>query len=125
MRHLRQENEETGQSLAVPKPRVWGEALSSQRETMKTIKVCYRRAVFSVQADKPQTCQCCGKKGKIDLHHWKYDFKTSEVRKNKQLALKNTSWLCFTCHRYADAIRAVDGMPTKTYVRLAYLRYEI
>ena len=71
-----------------------------------TIK--YRRATFTVEGTKPTTCEVCGKSGKIDGHHMKYAYKTSEVRKNHQLALENVIWLCFRCHMVGDAVRIVD-----------------
>lgn len=57
-------------------------------------------------------CEACGhthtKKGKpirSQIHHWRYAYPTSEVRKNHNLALHYTSELCYRCHRYADALR--------------------
>lgn len=76
------------------------------------MRIKYRRATISVDVDKPKTCEGCkrtiGKEiKKLDCHHWKYEFTTDEVRKNPKLVLKNTSWLCFTCHRLGDALRKV------------------
>ena len=54
-------------------------------------------------------CEVCGKEGKIDFHHYKYAYKTSEVRKDPQLALENTIMLCYTHHKIADAMRILDS----------------
>lgn len=74
------------------------------------VKVRYRRATFTVRirGGRPKKCEICGREGKIDLHHFRYKYKTSEVRKDKQKALENTIWLCFSCHRLGDAVRMVD-----------------
>jgi len=48
----------------------------------------------------------------MNTHHWIYAHKTSEVRKNPNLAIQNTSVLCFPCHRIGDALRAVLEHPT-------------
>ena len=63
----------------------------------------------------PTECEACGKtadKYRMNTHHWKYAHKTSEVRKNPNLATHNTSVLCFTCHRVGDALRTVFEHPT-------------
>lgn len=87
------------------------------------IKVKYRRARFTVEAARPRTCQCCGKRRQMQLHHWRYAYKTSEVRKDKQLALDNTSWLCFRCHVLADAMRTFTNMDDETWEKLYNLKY--
>jgi hypothetical protein len=77
------------------------------------VRVKYRRASIDVgDIDKPKICGCCNrgeKEGihKIDLHHWIYAYKTSEVRKDHRLALKNTSWLCVPCHNVGDSLRII------------------
>ena len=72
------------------------------------IRVKYRRARVTVECNKPTICQACGKKGKIDLHHYRYVWKTKYVRENPIRALDNAVWLCYQCHRIADAIRKLD-----------------
>lgn len=58
-------------------------------------------------------CEACGKSvaaGEIkmtSLHHWWYAYQPQTVRDNPELALDNTSELCFGCHQVADAIRAL------------------
>lgn len=75
------------------------------------MQVLYRRKKFTVDWNKPLNCQACGnnggKKG-CQCHHYRYEFKTEEVRRNHDLLKKNTIWLCFPCHRIADAVRIVD-----------------
>jgi len=74
------------------------------------IKIRYRRARVTVEVPDnfKRKCEICGKEdGKISFHHYKYTYKTSEVRKNPQLALKNTIMLCYKHHRTADALRKV------------------
>jgi len=79
-------------------------------ERMK-MRILYRRSQFTVDWNKPKNCQACGNDGGkhgCNCHHYKYEFKTTEVRKNPELLKKNTIWLCFPCHRVADAMRIVD-----------------
>jgi hypothetical protein len=58
-------------------------------------------------------CNACGKSvasGEIrttQLHHWWYAFAVKTVKENPQLAVENTSELCFGCHPIGDAIRAL------------------
>ena len=79
---------------------------------MKKIKIKYRRSHFTVKVPDNYEMKCeipgCNRSNNpkgIHHHHYKYEFKTKEVRKNPQLALKNTIKLCFFHHRIADAIR--------------------
>jgi len=70
----------------------------------------YKRTSIRIDAPKLDYCEgCLKKKGegikKLDTHHWVYEFTTKEVKANPILVLKNTSVLCFRCHRIADAIR--------------------
>lgn len=75
---------------------------------MPTIK--YRRATIQLkQNPRKGICECCGRKGKTDLHHWTYEFETKEVKKHKELALKNVNELCFFCHRVANSMRIVES----------------
>jgi len=84
------------------------------QEVVMKIRIKYRRARFTVEAERKTTCEVCGKGGKIDFHHCKYAYKTSEVRKNPQLALENTAQLCYNCHRIADCIRMLAEHPEDT-----------
>jgi hypothetical protein len=83
---------------------------------MRKIKVKYRRATFTVMADKPLECDVCGAKGKIDCHHIAYVYKTKEVRKDTQKALENTMWLCFHCHILADCLRQLENDSIRTFM---------
>ena len=50
----------------------------------------------------PTHCELCGntqKRKRLDLHHWIYEFSTDHIRKSPRLIFKNTSWLCYSCHR--------------------------
>jgi hypothetical protein len=75
--------------------------------------IMYKKTHIRIRKDlvnKPKVCQGCGKTvgkeiKKLDCHHWKYEFESKEVKANPILVLKNTSWLCFRCHRIGDAIR--------------------
>ena len=70
------------------------------------MKLKYRRLTVEVDFVRPKKCCVCEKTfKKIDMHHWKYAYKTDEVRKNPQLALHYTIPVCFYCHRIADAFR--------------------
>ena len=59
-------------------------------------------------------CEACGKSKKkreiksTHLHHWRYAYKWSSVKKNPELALENTIELCYACHEIADAIRRLS-----------------
>jgi hypothetical protein len=78
-------------------------------------KIKYRRATFTVEGEKSDTCQSCHKKphkSGLHFHHRKYAYSTKEVRKNPQLALENTIQLCWYCHRVADALRVVESNPS-------------
>ncbi len=91
---------------------------------IKKRRLRYRRTVITLECDKPEICQCCEKqRNKIDLHHIKYEFSTAEVRKNPELILKNTLWLCFHCHMIADAIRKIDEQP-ELYNKLVWLKFK-
>ncbi|MHA1305339.1 MAG: hypothetical protein ACTSPI_16695 [Candidatus Heimdallarchaeaceae archaeon] len=78
------------------------------------IRIKYRRARVTVTVPDNFKRECCiedcpNKHGKIDFHHYRYAYKTSEIRKNPQLALKNTILLCFHHHRIADAMRTIEN----------------
>lgn len=70
----------------------------------------YRR--YTIRLDfnpRKGICQCCGKKGLTNMHHWKYEFTTKAVKEDNSLALKNVSELCFVCHNLAnDAKHILD-----------------
>jgi len=67
-------------------------------------------------------CECCGRKGLTNLHHWRYAYKVKEVRKNPELALKNVTELCFVHHKLADCIRTVGDADQKVVKKLKKLR---
>jgi len=78
--------------------------------------VTYRRKRVFVERNSPikkGKCSACHrtvKNGEIkttQLHHWKYEFSVPKVRKNPELALKNTVELCYGCHQVADAFRKI------------------
>lgn len=85
-------------------------------------RVLYRRARVSVDALRPCMCQACGRIGRVELHHWRYAYQTKVVRKMPQLALDNTTWLCFACHNVADAVRKVADASVTLRMKLANLR---
>ena len=73
------------------------------------MKIRYRRITVEVEGERPKKCCVCEKEfKKIDMHHFKYAYKTDEVRKNPQLALENTIPVCYYCHRIADALRKIE-----------------
>jgi len=74
-------------------------------------------------------CEACGKsreRGEIKstaIHHWYYAYKAKTVKENPILALENTSELCYSCHRKADAIRElIYTKPEKVAVVADLLR---
>ena len=52
-------------------------------------------------------CECCGRRGRTQIHHWIYLEPKEKVKKNPKLALKGTSELCPLCHKWADALKAM------------------
>lgn len=69
-------------------------------------------------------CLCCGRVGFTALHHWVYDYKVKEVRKNSLLALENTTELCFPkCHDVANALNLINKTDVKILNKLEELRY--
>ena len=73
-------------------------------------RIKYRRLSVIVEIpDKKLKCAICGKSDrKLDFHHYNYEFTTDQVRKNPQLALKNTLVLCYPHHKVADAFRIFE-----------------
>ena len=80
---------------------------------MKT-RIRYRRARVTVDIDKPEKCEACGAGGRLECHHFIYAHKTTEVRKNPELATENTVWLCYKCHRLADMVRKLSADKQRT-----------
>ena len=79
------------------------------------MKIKYRRITVEVPRERPKKCAICGKEfKKIDLHHFRYEFTTKQVKENPELALKNTIPLCYYDHRIADAIRKVMDNPERS-----------
>jgi hypothetical protein len=81
--------------------------------------IMYKRTLILIDAPKIKYCECCLKKQgkeikKLDTHHWRYEFTSKEVKANPKLVLKNTSVLCFRCHRVADALRICHENPLLT-----------
>jgi hypothetical protein len=80
------------------------------------------------RVDKPEPirkgiCKCCGRTCFTALHHWAYKFKVSEVRANTNLALENTTELCFPrCHDVGNAIRVIMDADPKIIDKLMELR---
>lgn len=85
-------------------------------------RVRYRRARVTVDGFKPLECRACSGEGRIELHHFHYEFTTAEVRKDPQLALLNSVWLCYKCHRIADHIRNLMKDPKRTLTVIKVLK---
>jgi len=78
-------------------------------------RIKYRRITVKLDFNpRSGVCEACGRKGKTDLHHTKYAYKTSEVRKKPMLALHHTIELDFHCHRIANAVQLIEKYPIKT-----------
>ena len=74
-------------------------------------RIMYRRARVSVDLKKANACKACPHKGRTEMHHYLYAYKTSEVRARPGLASDNTIELCYNCHRLADALRKIMKDP--------------
>jgi hypothetical protein len=88
-------------------------------------KYSLKYKTVTVYFDKnPRTgiCECCEKKFKTQMHHWSYKYKPKEVKENKELALENTTELCYHCHKVANAIRFIVENWLKTLKLLAILK---
>ena len=83
----------------------------------KKYSVKYRRATVYLDFN-PRTgiCSCCNKEFKTQLHHWIYEFETKEVRKKPELVLKNTSELCYYCHRLANSYKHILEQPERIQI---------
>ena len=71
----------------------------------------YKRISVKVDGEKPKVCACCGLKPKprgIHMHHTKYEYTIKQVKRNHELAKKNTIPLCYACHRVANAMRICE-----------------
>jgi len=78
------------------------------------IKIKYKNAIVKHEGIKPTTCEVCGRQGKprgMQYHHFKYAYGVEEVRKRPELAFHNTIFVCFPCHKIADAIRITEKNP--------------
>jgi len=96
----------------------------SLRYQKKRIKIPYPR---NIRLGVCVACKRSKKKGEIKvtaLHHVKYEFKLSEIFKNRFLALKNTLELCFPCHQIADGFRGIltIGSSDKLYSVTSIIR---
>jgi len=111
--------------------------MSSSKQKPKGYKIRYETAhghgiVVTLPYDpRKHKCDACGKSvaaGEIRvtaLHHWWYAFQPDTVKENPQLAVENTSELCFGCHPLGDAIRALlYANPTRVAMVAELLRGE-
>ncbi len=86
-------------------------------------RVRYRRARVTVEGTRPKECAACKAEGRVELHHWRYDYLTKHVRSVPGLALDYTIPLCYQCHRIADAIRKTAQDPERFHQVMAALSY--
>lgn len=116
-----------------------GEMLDGEKmaEKKKGYKIRYETAhghgiVVTLPYDpRKHICDACGKsvaKGEIRvtaLHHWWYAYQPNTVKESPELAVENTSELCFGCHPLGDAIRALlYANPTRVAMVAELLRGE-
>jgi len=85
-----------------------------RKKKKKGYRIRYQTITVTLPEDpRKGICEACGKsvhKGEIrttHMHHWVYQYMPKTVRQNPELALKNTSELCYYCHEIADALRAL------------------
>ena len=51
-------------------------------------------------------CECCGRKGYTNSHHWLYAYNRKQIMENNRLVLNYTSELCFNpCHELGNSLR--------------------
>lgn len=67
----------------------------------------YKKTTIRIKENpRKGMCMCCLKFfQKTDMHHWIYAYETKEVKKNPELALNNTTELCYHCHLFANALK--------------------
>lgn len=54
------------------------------------------------------TCECCGRRGQTNRHHWRYAYTRKQILKQNMLVLNFTSELCFNpCHELGNSIRKI------------------
>ena len=72
----------------------------------------YQGRKIYVELDEPPKkgiCEACHRKVGKDIkitatHHFSYSFSKKQIEKDPKLALKNTAEVCFSCHRYGNAL---------------------
>jgi hypothetical protein len=87
--------------------------------------VTYKGKQIRIDANykiRKNICQCCGKHGLTSLHHWEYAYPISMVRDDTNLALENTTELCFVCHDHANTIRKFHKIPNEIFKKLLELK---
>ena len=82
------------------------------------IKILYKRTSVKIpDFNRPIFCQCCLKKPNksLECHHTKYAYTKKQVKANPKLALENTVFLCYHCHRIANCMRILEENPNKVF----------
>ena len=85
-----------------------------RKKKRKTYTLKYKHATVRLPFNpRKGVCMACGKsvkKGEIkvtQMHHYRYAYSVTQVKKHPELALRNTLELCYTHHQLADAIRVI------------------
>lgn len=80
--------------------------LKNKRMKKKRYSIKYRRTrIYFDENQHTGICIIRGPSKKTDFHHWLFEFPTKQVKKNPQLALKNTVEVSFQIHDLANTLR--------------------
>lgn len=71
---------------------------------------------MKLEGEKPLVCQVCNKTiaKHLQAHHLTYAYSSDEVKKKPELAKENMIWVCYHCHRIANAIRIMFESPAQS-----------
>lgn len=84
----------------------------TDEKSVKKFPIQYQRIKVRVPLDEPiktGQCEACLRRVGKDIktthiHHHKYAYRATTVKKNPKLALENTSELCYSCHLIGNCL---------------------
>jgi len=87
--------------------------------------ISYKGLKVKVDKERPIKCECCQKiPFRTQCHHYKYEFTKKQVKENPELVLKNTQFLCYSCHLLANALRKIAENQEKCK-KLGLVKFEM